>query len=37
VGRDVEWDAEARQFVDDPEANALVEPTYRDPWTVPSV
>lgn len=37
VGRDVEWDAEARQFVDDPEANRLVSPTYRDPWTVPSV
>lgn len=37
VGRDLEWDAEARRFVDAPEANALVEPTYRDPWTLPSV
>lgn len=37
VGRDVQWDAEKRQFVDDPEANKLVRPTYRDPWTFPSV
>ncbi|MFB6229991.1 MAG: Gfo/Idh/MocA family protein [Salinibacter sp.] len=37
VGHDVEWDGEARQFVDDPEANAFIEPTYRDPWTLPSV
>lgn len=37
VGRDVDWDAEARQFVEDPEANALVRPTYRDPWSLPSV
>ncbi len=37
VGRDVEWNAEARQFVDDPEANDLVRPTYRDPWTLPRV
>lgn len=35
VGREVEWDAEARQFVDDPEANDLVRPSYRDPWTLP--
>jgi predicted dehydrogenase len=37
VGRDVQWDAEERQFVDDPEANDLVRPTYRDPWTFPTV
>jgi predicted dehydrogenase len=37
VGRDVEWNAETRQFVDDPEANDLVRPSYRDPWTFPSV
>jgi hypothetical protein len=37
VGRDVQWDAEQRQFVDDPEANDLVRPTYRDPWTFPNV
>lgn len=37
VGRNVEWDADERQFVDDPDANDLIRPTYRDPWTFPSV
>jgi predicted dehydrogenase len=36
VGRDVEWDSSNRAFVDDPEANDLVRPTYRDPWSLPS-
>lgn len=35
VGRNVEWDAEERQFVDDPEANDLIRPSYRDPWSLP--
>lgn len=37
VGRDVEWDAESREFIDDPDANDLVRPTYRDPWSFPRV
>lgn len=36
VGREVEWNADRRQFVDDADANALVRPSYRDPWTLPS-
>jgi predicted dehydrogenase len=36
LGRDVEWDAEKRAFVDDAGANDLLRPSYRDPWTIPS-
>jgi len=36
TGRKVYWDQQARQFVDDGEANALLRPTYRAPWTYPS-
>jgi predicted dehydrogenase len=36
LGRDIEWDAEKRAFVDDAKANDLLRPSYRDPWTVPS-
>ncbi len=35
LGRRVDWDAEARQFVGDTEANDHIWPTYRDPWTLP--
>ncbi|MFB6099160.1 MAG: gfo/Idh/MocA family oxidoreductase, partial [Salinibacter sp.] len=37
VGQDVTWDAEQREFVDSAEANALVRPSYRNPWSLPSV
>lgn len=37
VGRRVEWDAEERQFAGDEEANEFVWPSYRDPWSLPSV
>lgn len=37
VGRDVAWNAENRRFVDDPEANDLVQPSYRGPWNLPTV
>jgi len=37
IGREVEWDAEKRVFVDDAKANDLLRPSYRDPWAVPSV
>lgn len=36
LGRDVEWDPEKRAIVDDAEANDLLRPSYRNPWTVPS-
>lgn len=37
VGQDVTWDAEQREFVDSAEANDLVRPSYRDPWSLPRV
>jgi hypothetical protein len=37
LGRRVDWDADARQFVGDDEANTHIWPTYRDPWTLPRV
>lgn len=30
---DLQWDPEARRFVDDAEANSLVTPTCREPWS----
>ncbi len=35
LGRRVAWDADARRFVDDPEADDRIWPTYRAPWTLP--
>ena len=32
--RPLEWDAEAARFVKDDEANALLNPPYRDGWTL---
>lgn len=37
LGRPIRWDATAQQFIDDPEANAHIRPTYRAPWTLPEV
>src|SRR5690606_218342 len=37
LGRKVRWDNEARQFENDDEANALIQPTYREPWVLPRV
>lgn len=37
LGRDVSWNAEKNQFVDDAEANEHVWPSYRDPWTLPEM
>ena len=37
VGREVHWDHAARRFTDDGEANALIRPRYRGPWSVPGV
>jgi predicted dehydrogenase len=36
IGRRVEWDADAHQFVDDPDADAHIWPSYRDPWSLPN-
>jgi predicted dehydrogenase len=36
TGRRLEWDDEAQTFPGDPEANALLLPEYRSPWTLPS-
>ena len=32
VGRQIHWDADREQVIDDAEANALVTKTYRAPW-----
>jgi hypothetical protein len=37
LGRQVQWDTEEEQFVDDAEANAQIWPEYRDPWSLPEV
>jgi predicted dehydrogenase len=37
VGRRVEWDADAQQFADDPDADAHMWPSYRDPWQLPEL
>jgi predicted dehydrogenase len=37
VGRKVRWDAARQQFAGDAEANRLITPRYRAPWTLPRV
>lgn len=37
LGRRVDWDAEARSFIDDEDANEHIYPSYRAPWTLPQV
>ena len=37
TGRRLFWDNEKSLFVNDPQANALLTPTYRKPWELPSV
>lgn len=34
-GRPLQWDAAAEQFVDDPEATAMLTKQHREPWTLP--
>lgn len=36
TGRKVNWDQSSRSFVNDDEANALITPSYRNPWTLPA-
>jgi predicted dehydrogenase len=33
-GSTIRWDAETEQVIDNPQANALVTRTYREPWTL---
>jgi predicted dehydrogenase len=35
LGRSLRWDPSKEQFIDDPEANTLVMPKMRSPWTLP--
>ncbi len=35
TGKRVFWDDQKKLFINDPEANALVKPTYRAPWKFP--
>jgi predicted dehydrogenase len=37
VGHEIRFDQQAQQFVDDPDADALLSKSYRDPWTLPSL
>jgi predicted dehydrogenase len=37
VGNKVYWDHENENFKDNPEANKLLTPVYRDPWKLPKV
>jgi len=37
VGRKVAWDADQDRFEGDSEANDLVRPAYREPWSFPNV
>jgi predicted dehydrogenase len=35
LGRSLKWDPAKEQFIDDPEANSLIMPKMRSPWTLP--
>jgi hypothetical protein len=37
TGRRLYWDAEKHHFVNDAEADALLQPVYRAPWTLPKL
>jgi predicted dehydrogenase len=37
LNRRVQWDADREQFVNDAEAQRLVMPAYRAPWTLPKI
>ena len=37
LGRKLKWDPQAEQFVNDAEANRLLDRARRDPWQLPSV
>lgn len=37
TGRKLEWNAQTERFVNDPEADKLLEKTFRAPWKLPAV
>ena len=37
TGTKLHWDGAKLQFKDNPKANALLRPSYRDPWKLPQV
>ncbi|MDX1637945.1 MAG: Gfo/Idh/MocA family oxidoreductase [Balneolaceae bacterium] len=37
TGDKVRWDRQNNRFVDNPEADKLITPNYRDPWSFPAV
>lgn len=37
TGRRLYWDPSQRNFIEDKEANTLLKPYYREPWTLPRV
>jgi len=37
TGAKVEYEPSARKFVNNPEADSLITPKYREPWTLPAV
>jgi len=37
VGHKVEWNPEKQLFVNDPEADKLINANYRDPWKMPNI
>jgi hypothetical protein len=32
TGRKIYWDPKTKEFINDPEANRLIKPAYREPW-----
>jgi len=37
LGKKLRWDGKKEKFIDDPGANALLDRTYREPWTLPKI
>ena len=37
TGKRLYWDSKNSTFIDDPEANNYLVPTYRAPWELPKV
>jgi hypothetical protein len=37
LGRKLSWDNAANSFKGDKEANQLVKPVYREPWSLPKM
>lgn len=37
TGRKLHWDNDRKQFINDDEANKMMDPFYREPWALPKV